>query len=86
MKAKFASDLRKFIERQKLTQVKAAAFFDVPRPKISKIQGSDLEMSSARFADHRRNDVSYAIAAGRSLFLGMLAENRRRLSSRDRRG
>jgi predicted XRE-type DNA-binding protein len=42
MKAKFASDLRKFIERQKLTQVKAAAFFDVPRPKISKIQGSDL--------------------------------------------
>ena len=30
------------IERQKLTQVRAAAFFDVPRPKISKIQGRDL--------------------------------------------
>ena len=42
MKAKLASDLSKFIERQKLTQVRAAAFFDVPRPKISKIQGRDL--------------------------------------------
>jgi len=42
MKAKLASDLRKFIERQELTQVKAAAFFSVPRPKISKIQNSDL--------------------------------------------
>ncbi len=42
MKVDLASDVRKFIDRQGLTQVQAAEFFDVPRPKISHIQSNKL--------------------------------------------
>lgn len=40
MKTDLASDPRKFIDRQNLTQERAAQFFDVPRPKISHIQNN----------------------------------------------
>ena len=49
MKVDLASDLRKFIERQKLTQEKAAKFFDVPRPKISQIQNNKLQGISIEY-------------------------------------
>jgi len=49
MKVDFASDLRKFIERQGLTQEQAAAFFSVPRPKISRIQTNKLEGLSIEY-------------------------------------
>ncbi len=37
MRVDLAVEIEKFIKRKKLTQTKAAAFFDVPQPKISKI-------------------------------------------------
>ncbi len=37
MRVNLAVEIEKFIKRKKLTQTKAAAFFDVPQPKISKI-------------------------------------------------
>jgi len=49
MKVDLASDLRKFIDRLGLTQVKAAEFFDVPRPKISQIQSNRLEGISIEY-------------------------------------
>lgn len=49
MKVDLASDLRKFIERQELTQEKAAEFFDVPRPKISQIQNNKLQGISIEY-------------------------------------
>src|SRR5262245_35995910 len=49
MKVDLASDLRKFIERQGLTQEQAAAFFSVPRPKISRIQANKLEGVSIEY-------------------------------------
>ncbi len=42
MKVDLANDVRKFIDRQGLTQVQAAEFFAVPRPKISHIQSNKL--------------------------------------------
>ena len=42
MKVDLARDVRKFIDRQGLTQVQAAEFFAVPRPKISHIQSNKL--------------------------------------------
>lgn len=49
MKTDLASDLRKFIARQKLTQKKAAEFFGVPRPKISHIQNNRLQGISIEY-------------------------------------
>lgn len=49
MKTDLASDLRKFIDRQKLTQERAAQFFDVPRPKISQIQNNKLHGISIEY-------------------------------------
>jgi predicted XRE-type DNA-binding protein len=42
LKVQLAIEVRKFIERQQLTQVKAAEFFGVPRPKISNILTNKL--------------------------------------------
>ena len=42
MKVDLARDVRKFIDRQGLTQLQAAEFFAVPRPKISHIQSNKL--------------------------------------------
>ncbi len=36
MRVDLAVEIEKFIRRKKLTQTKAAAYFDVPQPKISK--------------------------------------------------
>jgi predicted XRE-type DNA-binding protein len=49
MKVDLARDVRKFIERQGLTQVQAAKFFDVPRPKISHIQSNKLDGISIEY-------------------------------------
>lgn len=49
MKVDLASDVRKFIARQGLTQVQAAEFFEVPRPKISQIQGNKLDGISIEY-------------------------------------
>ena len=49
MKVDLARDVRKFIERQGLTQVQAAAFFEVPRPKISNIQSNKLDGISIEY-------------------------------------
>ncbi len=49
MKIDLASNLRKFIERQELTQVQAAEFFAVPRPKISNIQSNKLNGISIEY-------------------------------------
>ncbi len=49
MKVDLASDVRKFIERQGLTQLQAAKFFDVPRPKISHIQSNKLDGISIEY-------------------------------------
>jgi len=49
MKVDLASDLRKFIERQELTQEQAAEFFGVPRPKISHIQTNKLDGISIEY-------------------------------------
>ena len=43
MKVDLALAVRKFIERQDLTQAAAAVFFNVPRPKISQIKNGNLE-------------------------------------------
>ena len=42
MRVDLAVEIEKFIRREKLTQMKAAEFFDVPQPKISKIVGGKL--------------------------------------------
>jgi predicted XRE-type DNA-binding protein len=49
MKVDLARDVRKFIERQGLTQVQAAEFFGVPRPKISHIQSNKLDGISIEY-------------------------------------
>jgi predicted XRE-type DNA-binding protein len=49
MKVDLASDLRKFIDRQDLTQAQAAEFFSVPRPKISHIQTNKLDGISIEY-------------------------------------
>lgn len=42
MRVDLAVEIEKFIRRKKLTQTKAAAFFNVPQPKISKIIGGKV--------------------------------------------
>ena len=42
MRVDLAVEIEKFIRRKKLTQTKAAEFFGVPQPKISKIVGGKL--------------------------------------------
>ena len=42
MRVDLAVEIEKFIKRKKLTQMKAAEYFDVPQPKISKIVGGKL--------------------------------------------
>ena len=42
MRVDLAIEIDKFIRRNKLTQTKAAEFFDVPQPKISKIVGGKV--------------------------------------------
>ena len=42
MRVDLAIEIEKFIRRKKLTQIKAAEFFDVPQPKISKIISGKL--------------------------------------------
>ena len=49
MKVDLACELRKFIERQSLTQQKAAEFFNVPRPKISQITTGRLDGISIEY-------------------------------------
>jgi predicted XRE-type DNA-binding protein len=49
MKVDLARDVRKFIERQGLTQAQAADFFEVPRPKISHIQSNKLDGISIEY-------------------------------------
>ena len=41
--------MRTFIERQGLTQVQAAGFFGVPRPKISHIMNNKLDGISIEY-------------------------------------
>ena len=50
MKVDLACEIRKFIDRQNLkNQEKAAAFFDVPRPKISQIANNKLDGMSIEY-------------------------------------
>jgi predicted XRE-type DNA-binding protein len=49
MKVDLARDVRRFIERQQLTQVQAAEFFNVPRPKISHIKSNKLDGISIEY-------------------------------------
>ncbi len=42
MRVDLAVEIEKFIKRKKLTQVKAAEYFNVPQPKISKIVGGKV--------------------------------------------
>ena len=42
MRVDLAVEIERFIKRKKFTQSKAAAYFDVPQPKISKIVGGKL--------------------------------------------
>ena len=50
MKVDLAHEIRKFIDRQNLkNQERAAAFFDVPRPKISQIANNRLDGMSIEY-------------------------------------
>ena len=42
MRVDLAVEIEKFVKRKKMTQTKAAEFFGVPQPKISKIMGGKL--------------------------------------------
>ena len=42
MRVDLALEIEKFIKRKRMTQTKAAEFFNVPQPKISKIMSSKL--------------------------------------------
>ena len=42
MRVDLALEIEKFIKRKRMTQTKAAEFFDVPQPKISKIMSGKL--------------------------------------------
>ena len=42
MRVDLAIEIEKFIKRKKLTQAKAAKYFGVPQPKISKIVGGKV--------------------------------------------
>ena len=49
MRVDLALEIDKFIKQKKLTQTKAAEFFDVPQPKISKIVGGKLSGFSIEY-------------------------------------
>ena len=42
MRVDLALEIEKFIKRKRMTQTKAAEFFNVPQPKISKIMSGKL--------------------------------------------
>lgn len=60
MRVDLAVEIEKFIKRRKFTQMKAAEYFDVPQPKISKIVGGKLGGFSIEYL------VKMAIKAGKS--------------------
>ncbi len=49
MRVDLAIEIEKFIRRKKLTQTKAAAYFEVPQPKISKIIGGKVNGFSIEY-------------------------------------
>ena len=49
MRVDLAVEIEKFIKRKRMTQTKAAAFFDVPQPKISKIMGGKVSGFSIEY-------------------------------------
>ena len=49
MRVDLAVEIEKFIRRKKLTQTKAAAYFNVPQPKISKILGGKVSGFSIEY-------------------------------------
>jgi len=49
MRVDLAIEIEKFIRHKKLTQTKAAEFFDVPQPKISKIVGGKVSGFSIEY-------------------------------------
>ena len=49
MRVDLAVEIEKFIKRKRLTQTKAAEFFDVPQPKISKIIGGKVSGFSIEY-------------------------------------
>ncbi len=49
MRVDLAVEIEKFIKRKKLTQMKAAEYFDVPQPKISKIVGGKVSGFSIEY-------------------------------------
>ena len=60
MRVDLAVEIEKFIKRKKLTQMKAAEYFDVPQPKISKIVGGKVSGFSIEYL------VKMATKAGKS--------------------
>ncbi len=46
MRTYLMAELRKFINRHKMTQAQAAKFFGIPRPKISYIQNGKIDKLS----------------------------------------
>jgi len=49
MRVDLAVEIEKFIKRKKLTQTKAAEYFNVPQPKISKIIGGKVSGFSIEY-------------------------------------
>ena len=49
MRVELAVEIEKFIKRKKLTQTKAAEYFNVPQPKISKILGGKVSGFSIEY-------------------------------------
>lgn len=49
LRAYLMSEIRKFIEANHLTQVRAAKFFGVPQPKISYIKNGKVEKLSSDY-------------------------------------
>jgi predicted XRE-type DNA-binding protein len=49
MRVDLAVEIEKFIKRRKLTQAKAAEYFGVPQPKISKIVGGKVSSFSIEY-------------------------------------
>ncbi len=49
MRVDLAVEIEKFIKRRKLTQAKAAEYFGVPQPKISKIVGGKVGSFSIEY-------------------------------------
>ena len=60
MRVDLAVEIEKFIKRKRLTQTKAAVFFDVPQPKISKIIGGKVSGFSIEYL------VKMAVKAGKT--------------------